>query len=107
VKVLLDECTPRGVKQILGPHYTLTVQMMGWAGLSNGVLLRFAEAEEFEVVVTCDKNMFKEQTVSGRNIAVIELPTNDLDSLVLIASRIREVLNAAQPGNYYRISTQP
>jgi hypothetical protein len=102
VKVLLDECTPRGETD---SRATLFLDRAddGLAGLKNGILLRLAENEEFEVVVTCDKNMFKEQTMAGRNISVVELPTNDLADLILIAKKIREVVQAAKPGHYYQV----
>jgi hypothetical protein len=104
VKVLLDECTPKGVKRILSGHFVLTVQKMGWSGLRNGALLRLAESEEFLVVVTCDKNMFHEQEVRGRSLAVVELPCPRIPELITIAEKIRETVQAARPGNYYLIS---
>ena len=76
---------------------------MGWAGVRNSTLLSFAETEEFKIVITCDQNMFQEQDVRGRSLAVVELPTNRLADLFLIAREILETVDAAQPGNYYRL----
>ena len=74
--------------------------------MRNGTLLRMAEAEEFEVVITCDKNMFKEQMVEGRNLAVVELPTTKFALLLPIFAVVRDAVNSAKPGKYYRINQQ-
>ena len=47
MRLLLDESLPRKLKARLAPHEVRTVPEMGWAGKTNGVLLRLAE-QEFE-----------------------------------------------------------
>jgi hypothetical protein len=105
LKVLFDECTPKPLKHALGPHYVITAQQLGWAGMRNGTLLSAAEGEEFDVVVTCDKNMFHQQEIADRPLAVVELPSNRLGELLLLSRVIRDTITAAKPGNYYRITT--
>jgi hypothetical protein len=53
MRLLLDESLPRDLKAHLTGHDTSTVPEMGWAGMSNGDLLRAAESE-FDVFVTAD-----------------------------------------------------
>jgi hypothetical protein len=56
VKVLLDECVDaRLAREIMG-HEVWTVLRMGWAGVTDGVLLSRAAAS-FDVLVTTDQNM--------------------------------------------------
>ncbi|HUS36971.1 MAG TPA: DUF5615 family PIN-like protein [Verrucomicrobiae bacterium] len=107
MKILLDECTPKPLKNIFSKHVVLTAQQMGWAGMKNGALLNAAEAADFEIIVTCDKNMFHQQQVKGRRLAVVELPTNRLPDLLLISREILAVIDTAKIGYYYRIPTQP
>ena len=45
MKVLLDACTPRPLRQFLPGHFVRTAQEVGWAGLKNGDLLREAEGQ--------------------------------------------------------------
>jgi predicted nuclease of predicted toxin-antitoxin system len=104
MKLLLDECTPKALKKILTEHYVLTTQKMGWSGLSNGVLLGAAERAGFQIVVTCDKVMFTQQTIIGRKIAIVELPSTELPDLLMIAREIIQTVRTAKPGQYYRIS---
>lgn len=59
-KVLLDECIPRPLGQYLEGHYVRTVPQMGWASVSNGPLIKLAEAE-FEVFITVDKGIRYQQ----------------------------------------------
>lgn len=45
MRVLLDECVPRRLKNELAEHVARTTPEMGWAGKRNGELLRVAEPE--------------------------------------------------------------
>jgi predicted nuclease of predicted toxin-antitoxin system len=42
MRVLLDECLPRKLKNDLPGHAARTVPEMGWAGKKNGELLQLA-----------------------------------------------------------------
>lgn len=72
MRLLLDESLPRGLKNLLKTHEVATVQERGWAGASNGKLLRLA-ALEFDVFVTADQNLEYQQNLVGFDIAVIVL----------------------------------
>lgn len=87
MRILLDESAPRLIKTRL-PHLTIsTVQEMGWAGLTNGELLRLA-AEQFDVLITADKKLRHQQTLSGRRLAVIILPSNQVPVVANLLSVI-------------------
>jgi hypothetical protein len=49
MKVLLDECLPRKLKNHLLGHDCSTVPEAGWAGKKNGELLSLAEKSGIEV----------------------------------------------------------
>ena len=53
-----------------------TAQQRGWGGIKNGDLLRPAEGE-FELFITSDQNIRYQQNLAGRQIAILELSTND------------------------------
>jgi hypothetical protein len=42
VKILLDECVPRPLDQVLASHECVTPQDRGWGGITDGELLRRA-----------------------------------------------------------------
>jgi hypothetical protein len=62
VKILLDECTPHVLKRLLTGFDIKTVPDQGWSGITNGVLLRLAEAQ-FDVLITSDQNLKHQQNL--------------------------------------------
>ncbi len=79
MRVLLDECVPRGLRAELPGHEVKTVAEAGWAGAKNGTLLQLA-ATQFEVPLTVDRNLEYQQSFLGLTIAVIvvDVPSNDI-----------------------------
>jgi hypothetical protein len=57
VCVLLDEQLPRRLARALAPHQVRTVQQEGWAGVTNGELLRRMADAGFEVFLTGDQSL--------------------------------------------------
>jgi hypothetical protein len=78
---------------------------MGWADLDDGPLLD-AMAERFDVLVTVDKSLPKQQRIDNRPLAVVVLRAkmNRLADLLPHVPRLRAVLEIAQPGQVYEIS---
>lgn len=77
MKVLFDHNVPHKLRRFLLGHDVKTADEMGWAELENGDLLSAAEAVDFAVMVTADKNLSYQQNLQGRNLALIVLSTND------------------------------
>ena len=77
MKILLDESVPRLLKVRLPQLNISTVQEMGWAGIQNGELLRRAE-ELFDVFITADQNLRYQQQLTGRKLAILVLPSNQV-----------------------------
>ena len=73
--IILDENLPRGLLRILASHRVTTVQKVGYAGVENGELLAKLEGV-YDVFLTADKNLRYQQNLAGRQLAVVELPTN-------------------------------
>jgi len=99
MKVLLDECLPKRLAKLLSGHEVRTTRQMNWQGLSNGNLL--AEADpHFDVFVTVDKNLVRQQQMSGFRIAVIVLraPSNKIEDLSALVPELLRALNVARPG---------
>jgi hypothetical protein len=72
MKVLLDECIDRKLARELVGYDVKTVPQMGWAGVKNGQLLSFAEAE-FDIFITVDRNLSFQQNLPQFNIGIIVL----------------------------------
>jgi predicted nuclease of predicted toxin-antitoxin system len=100
MRVLIDECLPKKLKLELPGHFVQTVPETGWAGKQNGELLRLAE-NNFDVLITNDRNMEHQQNLSNFDIAFIVLvaPTNDIDDLRPLMPAVENALATIAAGN--------
>ena len=62
MKILLDACVPRRLRDRLSGHEVRTAPDMGWGDLNNGALLD-AMAGQFDALVTVDKRLPEQQHV--------------------------------------------
>ena len=104
MRVLLDECVPRGLREQLPGHDVKTVAETGWAGVKNGELLRLA-AEHFDVLLTVDRNLEYQQNFLSAAVAVIVMhtPTNDIVALQPLIPRVLEAIPRAARGKVTNI----
>ncbi len=104
MRVLLDECLPRGLKKHLSAHDVRTVPEAGWAGKKNGELLRLASGS-FDIFVTVDKNIAYQQNLLSLPFGVITLSasSNRLADLAPLIPALLEALDAARPGQIVKI----
>ena len=72
MRVLLDESLPRPFTTLLSGHEVRTVAAMGWSGKHNGELLRLA-ADSFDVLLTADRNLERQQNLTTLPISVVVL----------------------------------
>jgi predicted nuclease of predicted toxin-antitoxin system len=73
MKLLLDECTPKRLKNNFRGHEIQTVDEAGLKGVLNGDLLRAAIRQQFDVLITVDRRLLFQQNLSQFNIAVVIL----------------------------------
>jgi len=103
MNILLDECTPRALKNRL-PHLAIrTVQDMGWSGVKNGKLLALADPQ-FDVFITTDKNLRYQQNLAPLKLAIMLLPTNRVRVVIALIPKIEEVLKTIQSGEFIEIA---
>ena len=105
MKVLLDECIPRKLKNALPDHECHTVPEAGFAGQKNGLLLSLAEAAGFDLFFTMDKGLQYQQSLAGRSIAVliIRARSNRLQDLLPHLDACRSIMSSIQPGEVIRV----
>lgn len=105
MRLLLDECLPRKLKQELAEYEVWTVQDCGWKGKKNGELLRLAE-KQFDVFITIDKGMQYQQNVSKFRLGIIMLsaPTNRVEALKLLIPSVKKSLEEIKAGNVVKLA---
>ena len=104
MKVLLDECVDSRLAEHIRGHTVATVASRGWHGLSNGELLKLAQAE-FEVFVTVDRNLAFQQHLPKFSIAVvlISAKSNRIDDLVAMVPALLGSIPTAPKGSVTRV----
>lgn len=107
MRVLLDECIPRGLRRQLTGHEVRTVPEMGWASRKNGELLRLAVEAKFDVFITMDKGLRYQQNLKALPIAILGLvaTSNRLKTLLRLVSDIQEGLDVLTPGEYRQVGS--
>lgn len=105
MKLLLDECLPRKLKNALAGQDVKTVPEMRWAGIENGELLPLIESV-FDVFITIDGNMRYQQNMSGRSFALIVLNAQDntIDTLLPLMPQVLTALPSIVPGQIVKIA---
>ncbi|WP_025144701.1 DUF5615 family PIN-like protein [Pedobacter jeongneungensis] len=83
MKLLLDENLPKRLKEHFEEHEIYTVRDMGWNGVKNGELLKLMIADEFDVLITFDKNLQFQQNFSKYTLPIIVLNAFDNTYLTL------------------------
>lgn len=108
MKVLLDECLPLDFRHSFTGHDAHTVQWAGLKGKKNGELLRAAEAAGYEVLLTVDQGIPRQQLgrLQKLSIVVVRSRTNQLEDLTPLVSAILLRLTASYCGAQQRYSRQ-
>jgi predicted nuclease of predicted toxin-antitoxin system len=106
MRLLIDECLPRKVKLLFvnGGHHCETAREAGFGGKENGELLAAAE-NNFDVLVTADRNIRYQQNVAGRKIAIliIRSTSNDLDDIRQHVPDALSALRTIKPGQFVEV----
>jgi len=103
MRVLLDECLPRRLKRLITGYDVVTVPEAGWAGRSNGDLLRLASAT-FDAFITVDRNLPAQQPPQPR-LAIVILATNSnrLQDIEPLVPELLRVLSKISKGELVRL----
>ena len=95
LRILFDRNVPYQIRYYLLGHHVHTAAEPGWARLTNGELLKAAEAEKFDVMITSDQNIDYQQNLKDRQLALVVLGTNRLSLLETEPERIMRAVAGA------------
>jgi len=76
---------------------------MGWMQLSNGALLRAAEAQ-FDVLITIDRNLRHQQNIIGLRLAILILPTTNWPTIRVHEPQVVAAVDALRAGDVVELS---
>jgi predicted nuclease of predicted toxin-antitoxin system len=100
MKVLLDECVPRKLKQHLRQFDCQSVPDLDWTGKKNGELLALAEQNAIEVFVTVDQGIEYQQNIANRRLGIVVLraKSSRYADLVKCVPEMLRAISTIKPG---------
>jgi predicted nuclease of predicted toxin-antitoxin system len=102
MRILFDQGTPAPLRRALTDHSVSTAYEMAWTRLSNGALLRAAEAQ-FDVLITTDQNFVHQQNITGNRLAVLVLPTTSWPKIRTHQALVAAAVNSLRPGDFVQL----
>lgn len=103
MRILFDQETPVPLRRFLIDHQVSTAYEQGWSSVSNGDLIRLAELEGFELLITTDTNLRYLQNLKERIIAIMVLTTTSWPRIRNATIMIATATDSMQPGVYQEI----
>jgi predicted nuclease of predicted toxin-antitoxin system len=106
MKVLIDECLPAGLKEMLTTmgHECETVRRAGYGSKKNGELLSLAEGR-WDVLLTSDRRIKYQQNMTGRKVSIVVLraKSNRMGDLLPLMPACAEALLTISPGEIIEV----
>ncbi len=100
MRILFDQGTPAPLRRALTAHEVITAYERGWSTVTNGDLIRLAEQEGFELLITTDANLRYQQNLRDRRIAILVLSTTSWPRIKTATDNVADVVDALRPGEY-------
>ena len=100
MKILIDEQLPTKLKYILlnFEYQVATVRDMKWLGTKNGDLLKLMNADNCDLLLTNDKNLYYQQKISTLKVCILNInaKTNRYDDVLELIDRIEQKLKEVE-----------
>ena len=103
MRILFDQGTPVPLRRSLNGHIVATAYELGWSTVTNGDLIRLAEQEGYELLITTDTNLRYQQNLRSRSIAILVLTTTSWPRIRQVAGEIQAEVAAIQECDYREI----
>ncbi len=98
MRILLDENLPHKLRLLLVGHEVRTAAYQGWAGFTNGALLKADEDAAFDAILTADQGIRYQQNRKNCRVALIVLSDNDESVITANVKAILAAIGVVQPG---------
>jgi hypothetical protein len=95
LRVLFDHGVPAPLREHLRAHEIRTAYELGWSTLRNGELLTRA-SQQFDALVTTDRNLKSQQNLAAFEIAILVLRTTSWPRLQRMLGEITAAVDSLQ-----------
>lgn len=103
MKILLDECITKRLKPFLQEFEVFTVSEMKWNGIKNGKLMSLCIDNNFNLLLTIDKNLLFQQNLNNYNLSIVVLNslTSKIDELILFMPSFKSQIDKFRTNKAY------
>ncbi len=106
MRILFDHGVPAPLREHLRPHEIRTAYELGWSTLRNGELLTRAD-QQFDALITTDRNLKSQQNLAAFKIAVLVLPTTSWPRLQRMLGEIAAAVDSLGQVKYRELEEPP
>jgi predicted nuclease of predicted toxin-antitoxin system len=105
MKILLDECVTKRLKKHLEEFEVFTVRELELSGIKNGRLMSYCVENNFDILLTIDKNLMFQQNLGAYPITIVVLNslTSKIEELVTFLPSFKSQINKLQKHQAYII----
>ena len=105
MKIIIDECLPKKLLQLLSPHTAWTIPQIGLAGKPDSEILSALDQREIDIFITIDGNIEYQQQFSKRKFGtiIIRSATNRFQDLQHLKNELLVAINQVAAGAVLRI----
>ena len=105
MKILLDECITKRLKEYLKEYEVLTVRELKLSGIKNGKLMTFCVENNFDMLLTIDKNIMFQQNINQYPVTIVVLNcrTSKIEDLIAFLPSFKSQLGKFQKQKAYLI----
>ncbi len=105
MKILLDECVTKRVKSHLEEYEVFTVIELGLSGIKNGKLMTYCVENDFDILLTIDKNLMFQQNLEKYPVTIVILNclTSKIEEIITFLPSLKAQLNGFEKRKAYVI----
>lgn len=105
MKILLDECITKRLKPHLTEFEVFTVTELGWSGIKNGKLMTLCVENNFDILLTIDKNIIPQQHILRYPLTIIVLNclTSKVEELITFLPSLKRQIDSFEKNKGYII----
>ena len=105
MKILLDECVTKRLKKHLETFEVYTVRELNLGGTKNGKLMSFCVENNFDILLTIDKNLMFQQNLENYSLTIVVLNslTSKIEDIVTFLPSFKSQVEKFQKNKAYII----
>ena len=103
MKILLDECVTKRLKKHLVEFEVFTVIELELSGIKNGKLMNYCAENNFDILLTIDKNLMFQQNLDKYPLTIVVLNcfTSKIEELITFMPSFKSLVDSFEKSRAY------